>query len=155
MYLKFIPPVLILLCGYSGFTQSTKKAEKCTGECCKDDKASDDSNAKEKNIVSMETAAKKKVVACKLTSLELRKRKEEVIASLKKKILERQELKDGYKYKFEGSDKNVDEVVAFIKTERLCCDFFSFNLSFDEDNLWLTIGGPDGAKEFIKTEIDF
>jgi hypothetical protein len=138
-----------------GTAQTSKPVKKCDGECCKEGKQPDKSYSKAKNVVSMETVTKKKVIACKLTSPELRKRKGEVIASLKKKILERQELNDGYKYKFEGSDKNVDEVVAFIKTERLCCDFFTFNLSFDEDNLWLTISGPDGAKEFIITEIDF
>lgn len=103
----------------------------------------------------METATTKKVIACKLTSPELRKRKEEVIASLKAKILDKQELSKGFKYRFEGTDKIIDEITTFIKTERLCCDFFAFDVSIVDDYLWLSITGPDGAKEFIKTELDF
>lgn len=102
----------------------------------------------------MDTTIKKKVVACKLTSPELRERKEKVIASLKVKVLDKQELKDGYKYKFEGSDQVIDELITFIKTERLCCDFFTFNFSIADDIVWLSITGPEGAKEFIKMEMD-
>ena len=46
------------------------------------------------------TVKKKKVVACQLTSPELQKRKEEVLASLKAKVLEKIELGNGYQYKF-------------------------------------------------------
>jgi len=65
-------------------------------------------------------------------------------------------LKNGYAYKFVGSDKTVDELTNFIKTERQCCDFFTFNLSITGDKTvaWLEIVGPKGSKEFIKTELD-
>ena len=102
----------------------------------------------------METTTKKKIVACKLTSPELRERKEKVIALLKMKVLDKQELENGYKYKFEGSDQVIDELITFIKTERLCCDFFTFNFLIEDDIAWLTITGPEGAKEFVKTEMD-
>lgn len=48
-------------------------------------------------------------------------------------------MKNGYAYKFTGSDKMVDELTAFIKTERQCCDFFTFNLSVtgDKTTAWL------------------
>jgi hypothetical protein len=103
---------------------------------------------------AMETPTKNKTIACKLTSPELRKRKEEVIASLKSKILEKEELTKGYKYKFEGSDQVIDEITSFIKTERLCCDFFDFSISISGNQLWLSITGPKGAKEFMKAELD-
>ncbi len=98
---------------------------------------------------------KKKEVSCKLTSPELRKRKEEVIAVIKTKILDKQELADGYKYKFEATDDMLDQLTAFLKSERACCDFFDFNLSLSDKIVWLSITGPDGAKGFIKTEMDF
>jgi len=63
---------------------------------------------------------KKKEVSCKLTSPELRKRKEEVIAVIKTKILDKQELADGYKYKFEATDDMLDQLTAFLKSERAC-----------------------------------
>lgn len=65
-------------------------------------------------------------VACKLTTPELQQRKTTVIAALKALVLERKELTNGYAYRFEGSDQNLDRLNEFIKTERMCCDFFIF-----------------------------
>ena len=99
---------------------------------------------------------KTKTVACKLTSLELRKYKTEVIALLKDNILKREELSDGYCYTFVGSDTILDQVLTFIKTERQCCSFLTFNLSIEDvqSSIILNITGPDGAKEFINTEMN-
>ena len=99
---------------------------------------------------------KTKTVACKLTSLELQKYKTEVIALLKDNILKREELSDGYCYTFVGSDTILDQVLTFIKTERQCCSFLTFNLSIEDvqSSLILNITGPDGAKEFINTEMN-
>ena len=49
----------------------------------------------------------------------------------------------------------MDELADLIKTERASCDFFLFNLSIsgDQSESWLQITGPDGAKEFITTEL--
>jgi hypothetical protein len=106
----------------------------------------------------MELAAKNKKVelTCKLSSPELRKRKETVIKNLKSQMLEKNELPNGYAYKFPGTDKMVDELAEFIKTERNCCDFFIFNLSIggDKGEAWLEITGPKETKDFIKTELE-
>jgi len=94
-------------------------------------------------------------LSCKLTSPELQHRKKTVISNLKQLLLEKQELADGYRYRFAGNDSMIDLVTDFIKTERLCCDFFHFNLAVSSDNtLWLTITGPEGAKSFIATELE-
>ncbi|MDF2191312.1 hypothetical protein [Paraflavitalea sp. CAU 1676] len=143
--------VFFLLCSVAGTSQT--KEVTCTDDCC-----SKDSSVKKTLIksVKMDTQVKTKEVSCKLTSLELRKRKEQVMASLKKKVLSRQELANGYMYKFEGSDNTLDELLSFIKTERLCCDFFDFKLDVagDGTEAWLTIVGPEGAKIFIDTEME-
>ena len=103
-----------------------------------------------------EAKNKKGVLTCKLTTPELRERKATVIANLKKQVLQRKELKNGFAYKFNGSDTMVDELTTFVKTERVCCDFFIFNLSIsgDKSEAWLEITGPKGAKDFIKTELE-
>lgn len=94
-------------------------------------------------------------VACTLTSAAMRERKATVIVSLQKELIEKKELKDGYAFKFKGSDAMVDELSSFIKTERECCSFFTFNLSVagDKSTAWLELTGPEGAKDFIKTEL--
>jgi hypothetical protein len=96
-------------------------------------------------------------LSCKLTTPELLERKRTVIAELKSLVRERNEVENGVQYKFESSDKLIDLVSNFIKTERLCCDFFDFNLDVAADTgfMRLTLSGPDGTKEFIKEEIGF
>jgi hypothetical protein len=103
------------------------------------------------------TKGKTGELSCKLTTPELQKRKETILASLKTQMLEKRELKDGYAFKFPGTDKMLDELTEFIKTERECCDFFTFNLSIsgDKSEAWLELTGVDGAKDFISSELGF
>lgn len=94
-------------------------------------------------------------IACTLTSPELRERKETVLASLKAQVIEKKELRNGFAFKFLGTDEVLDELSEFIKTERQCCTFFTFNLSIsgDKSEAWLELMGPRGAKEFISSEL--
>jgi hypothetical protein len=101
---------------------------------------------------AMETATKP--ITCKLTTSELQKRKATVIAELKALVLERTELNNGFSYKFEGKDEVLDKLNDFIKTERMCCDFFTFQVTVEEQTALLSITGPNGAKEFLKEEVD-
>lgn len=134
-----------VLCGWAqqDIDSSTHKAMKKTqGEACTDScKATNGST----------------VMTCKLTSPELRERKATVIASLKKKMVEKRELKNGYAFKFPGTDNVLDELTEFIKTERECCDFFIFGLSVsgDKSEAWLELTGADGVKDFITSELGF
>ena len=95
------------------------------------------------------------LLACKLTTPELQQRKATVLSSLKEQVLGKEELPNGYTYKFNGTDIVIDELSTFIKTERLCCDFFEFTLkvSGNATYAWLSISGPQGAKEFIEKEL--
>lgn len=86
----------------------------------------------------------------------MQERKLTVLASLKKQIIERKELPNGYAFRFDGSDNVLDELTEFIKTERECCSFFTFNLSVsgDKSELWLELTGVEGAKDFITQELE-
>ncbi|PWT75712.1 MAG: hypothetical protein C5B59_08190 [Bacteroidetes bacterium] len=151
MFSKPIIAAICLCCSGTLFSQTKKPAEKCEAECCKNE-------AKSSTIIKpaiMPDTIKKREVSCKLTSSELRKRKEEVIAVLESKILEKQELPDGYKFKFEATDEMLDQLTSFLKSERACCDFFDFTLALSDKIVWLSITGPDGTKDFIKTELEF
>lgn len=101
----------------------------------------------------METSHKP--LSCKLTTPEIQERKQTVIKELKSQVKEKKELHNGYSYKFNGDDATLDLLTSFIKTERLCCDFFNFTLAVNNEGfIWLDITGPDGAKEFIVTELE-
>ena len=94
-------------------------------------------------------------MVCSLTTPELQKRKETVLASLKSQVKEKRELNNGYAFKFSGSDKVIDELTEFIKTERTCCNFFTFNLSIsgDKSEAWLELTGKQGVKDVIANEL--
>lgn len=100
---------------------------------------------------------KDKELTCQLTSRELRRRKATVLAGLKQKILKKKELPNGFAFCFPGNDAVLDELIAFIKTERLCCDFFIFGLTIegDKSEIWLKLTGEQDVKEFITHEIGF
>ena len=95
-------------------------------------------------------------LVCKLTTPEMDERKKTVLASLRKQVLDKEELTNGYSYKFIGTDSMINELTEFAKTERHCCDFFTFNLSISGDTsaVWFEITGPLEAKEFIRTELE-
>jgi hypothetical protein len=94
-------------------------------------------------------------LTCTLTSAEMHERKATIIANLQKEMIEKKELTNGYAFKFNGRDEMVDELSSFIKTERECCSFFNFNLSVagNKSTAWLELTGPEGAKDFITTEL--
>jgi len=105
--------------------------------------------------LKIDTMESPKKLSCLLTSIDLQNRKATVLAELRKYVLEKKELNTGYAYKFSGSDEMIDLISDFIKSERHCCDFFSFHMHVqNRDALWLDITGPEGAKEFIKTELE-
>lgn len=95
-------------------------------------------------------------LSCQLTSPELKQRKATVLATLKNLVQERQEIHNGFRYKFNGSDEVLDLLNDFIKTERLCCNFFNFNLSVSDNGspVWLELSATEGAKEFITNEVE-
>jgi hypothetical protein len=96
-------------------------------------------------------------LACQLTSPDLVKRKQMVLDGLRRQIHESLETANGFVYKFNGGDGIIDQLAEFIKAERQCCPFFTFTLTIgkESEGVWLELAGPPGAKEFIKTELEF
>lgn len=83
----------------------------------------------------------------------MRQRESHVIAGLRTLVKSRQELATGFSYEFGGTDENLDKLMDFIKTERRCCDFFTFELIVEEDRASLKITGPEGAKAFLEESV--
>ncbi len=91
--------------------------------------ANDSINSASTKISNQQLTNTKSAFMCNLTSPELQKRKEVVLQSLREKMVEKKELANGFAFKFSGDDVMLDELTEFIKTERKCCNFFTFNLS--------------------------
>jgi rhodanese-related sulfurtransferase len=91
-------------------------------------------------------------IACTLEAGNLAKREAALQSDLFRHMEERQELPDGMRYRFPGSDEFKDKLLAFAAAERTCCAFFRIELAFEPGlgPIWLTLTGPAGVKEFIQ-----
>lgn len=108
------------------------------------------------NAMETITLKERAALTCKLTTKELQNRKQTVLTDLKNNVLTKNEFKDGFEYTFSGTDKVIDQLTEFIKTERQCCDFFNYEIKISGDikeTVTLKITGPDGVKDFIKEEL--
>jgi flagellar biosynthesis/type III secretory pathway chaperone len=96
-------------------------------------------------------------LTCRLTTPELQERKKTVIAELKKLVVQRVEITNGFRYTFNDAESTIDLLINFIKTERLCCPFFEFNLEVGQSEgfVSLELSGPAGTTDFIESEIGF
>jgi hypothetical protein len=92
-------------------------------------------------------------IACLLPADRLRERAEEVGESIFAGVEEKKELSDGYAFRFPGDWHWAERLFHFVDEERVCCPFFTFEISFEpgQGPIWLTLRGPEGTKEFIDT----
>lgn len=91
-------------------------------------------------------------IACRLDNAGLANRLESLRADLFAGVEEHRELKDGYAFRFSGSGDWGAKIAEFVATERQCCTFFRFDLTFEPNlgPIWLKLTGPAGVKEFIE-----
>lgn len=93
-------------------------------------------------------------VACRLDARGLAERREQA-RRLHAAVHETRELVDGLALRFPGDAVSVLALAEFVVAERRCCPFFTFTLELepDEGPAWLTVRGPEGAKEFLREEL--
>lgn len=99
-----------------------------------------------------EVGNKKIPIACILPSHEQAKRREIIINDFFKGIEETRELRDGFSFRYPGTDEWISKLSEFIMFERKCCPFLTFELLFTSNggSVHLHIRGSKDAKEFIK-----
>lgn len=93
-------------------------------------------------------------VVCTLTETEQASRLTEtnmILNNCAKKV----ELEDGYAFRFDNAAQWAGELLEFIRAERECCRFLSFELAFEPQlgPLWLNIRGSQDAKVFIRQSL--
>ncbi len=95
-------------------------------------------------------------IACTLSEADLAQRRENVMAMLFQQAEAHQELEDGHRFRFPGTDDWADQLLNFIKFERCCCAFFTFELSFEPNkgSIWFSLRGGNGVKAFIQAELE-
>ena len=67
-------------------------------------------------------------------------------------LLDVKELPDGYGFRLPLETPMIRKVAQFIANERLCCHFFTFTMTVN-DQLWLELTGTEDVKQIIKMDI--
>jgi hypothetical protein len=75
-------------------------------------------------------------------------------AKLMKNLQGIQEEANGYSLRFAKETRNIQQIAEFISFERLCCPFFDFvvQVRAEAESVELQISGPEGVKDFIRSE---
>lgn len=98
----------------------------------------------------MEGAAQETPIACTLSAAQQTTRGDEV-HHLFAQATETSKLADGYAFRFPGTAEWGATLLEFIRFERECCQFFTFELRFEPalGPIWLSIHGCEGVKEML------
>ena len=101
----------------------------------------------------MKHGADDKLIACCLTSTELREREATLLAQFSSAVLGTEELRDGYAFHLPGDGKWISIIAKTIVAERECCPFLTFELVAQPSMgpVIVRVTGPAGGKEFLKT----
>jgi hypothetical protein len=91
-------------------------------------------------------------IACLLPNHEQAKRREKIANDIFKGAEETREIRDGFSFRYPGTDDWISKISEFIMFERKCCPFFTFELLFASNigPVHLHIRGSKDVKEFIK-----
>jgi hypothetical protein len=92
-------------------------------------------------------------IACSLSDAALQQREADLLARFRSEFLAIAELASGYALKISGEDRCLQLVADLMQAERECCPFLTFELTAEPamGPLTLSITGPDGTKDFLKT----
>ena len=90
-------------------------------------------------------------VACTLTEVELRERREGVLRKVRGAVAEVKEVADGYAYRLPADGVWLSELAQLVNLERQCCPFLTFRITAEPAGgpLWLEVTGPPGTKDFL------
>ena len=101
----------------------------------------------------MKHGADDKLIACCLTSTELREREATLLAQFRSAVMATEELPDGYSFRLSGDGTWVAVVAELIVAERECCPFLTFELAAHPNRgpVIVRVTGPAGTKDFLRT----
>jgi hypothetical protein len=99
------------------------------------------------------TEARDLPIACSLPDKQQADRIEEIHSEISAGIQQRVELPDGYEFRFPGSGEWLDRLAQFVRFERECCRFLTFEIAAEPDMgpIRLRLRGSADAKDFIRT----
>lgn len=95
-------------------------------------------------------------IACTLGPAALKARREDLLGGLVRRAVERLDVPNGYRVRFDPSEDIVSTIAKVIEVERQCCRFLTFELTIEPDDgpIWLEFTGPAGTREFLAGMLD-
>ena len=96
-------------------------------------------------------------IACTLTEIELRQRRQTIIEIFRKMEITVTELSDGYAYNFAATSEALTQIAQLVDMERQCCPFLKFNIVVEAGKapMRLEVTGPEQAKKAIEQFFNF
>jgi len=96
-------------------------------------------------------------IACNMKALssEQRKELEKLGGHAISAITTSRELSDGYAFRIDPAKASLIDVAQWLDLWRRCCPFYEFQIDFHaaDDNIWLSVKGRPGVKEFIPIDV--
>ena len=95
-------------------------------------------------------------VACTLSPEALKARRDDLLAALLQRSVERTERPDGLRLRFTADAQILADLARTVEAERLCCRFLSFTITVNPDGgpITLDLTGPAGTREFLAAMFD-
>ena len=95
-------------------------------------------------------------VACTLDPATLKTRREGLLSQLLRRVVEREELAEGYRLRFAAEEDTLAVIARSVEAERHCCRFLRFHITVEPDAgpIWLELTGPAGTREFVSALFD-
>ena len=95
-------------------------------------------------------------VACMLSPMALRARREGLLSKLLQRAEEHQELPEGHRLRFAASEEMLAMITDMVEAERQCCRFLRFQITVEPDGgpISLELSGPPGTREFLSALLD-
>lgn len=99
----------------------------------------------------------RRALACDLSALNPseRARRSVVASELSRLSVGREDLPDGYGFRYTADSSTLMKIAEFVSMERLCCPFLNFTIEVESANasIRLRLSGGDGVKQFIASEL--
>jgi hypothetical protein len=94
-------------------------------------------------------------LSCRLTKPKLTIRRLTILKEIRGASRETRELPDGFALLLPATEEWKAKLQKFVAFEKQCCGFLSFEIREQDSggSLWLYVSGPEGAKEFVRTEL--
>ncbi len=69
---------------------------------------------------------------------------------------EMRKVSGGYAFRYPGTMEYAERVFNFVRYERKCCPFLSFEIAFEpeERGIWLYVGGDERVEDYLDRGVE-